>query len=84
MASDTAGTAPSRASHRCPRCRSNPDYATDRAFQAVRLDVRTGRVDVLPLPLSDGIAAGVTFAAGKVDLRPLDENPGSGSAGATR
>jgi hypothetical protein len=50
-----------------PALQSNPpNYATDRAFQPVRIDLRTGRIDALPLPLSNGISAGVTFVGGKV------------------
>ncbi|MEM6646533.1 MAG: hypothetical protein AAF730_09805, partial [Bacteroidota bacterium] len=45
-----------------PALQSNPpNFATDRAFQAVSVDLATGSTDVLPLPLGNSIATGVAF-----------------------
>lgn len=50
-----------------PALQSNPpQYATDRAFQAMRIRIANGQVELLPLPLGNGNAAGVTFLKGKV------------------
>jgi hypothetical protein len=50
-----------------PPLQSNPpDYATDRAFQAIRITLATGQIDVLPLPLNNGLATGITFLDGQV------------------
>jgi len=43
-----------------------PNYATDRAFQAVRINLATGTVDALPLPLNNGNSTGVTVLGGRV------------------
>jgi hypothetical protein len=43
-----------------------PQYATDRNFQAIRVHLPSGEIEALPLPLSNGIATGVTFKDGKV------------------
>ncbi len=43
-----------------------PNYATDRAFQAVRVRLATGAIEVLPLPPGNGIATGVTFIEDQV------------------
>ena len=50
-----------------PALRSNPpDYARDRAFQAVRIDLTSGAIVPLPLPLSNSLGTGVTFSQGAV------------------
>jgi hypothetical protein len=50
-----------------PALQSNPpNYATDRAFQALRVTLSTGQIEVLPLPLNNGNATGITFRDGKV------------------
>jgi hypothetical protein len=50
-----------------PSLESNPpNYATDRAFQAVRIRLETGEVEVLPLPLNNGTSVGITFLDGRV------------------
>lgn len=42
-----------------PALQSNPpQYATDRAYQAVRVHLPTGQIETLPFPPSTGIAAG--------------------------
>jgi len=45
-----------------PALQSNPPtFATDRAFQAVSVDLATGATEILPLPLGNSIATGVAF-----------------------
>jgi len=50
-----------------PTLQSNPpNYALDRAFQAIRITLATGRIDVLPLPLNNGNATDVAFRDNRV------------------
>jgi hypothetical protein len=50
-----------------PPLQSNPpNYATDRAIQAVRITLATGQVDVLPLPLNNAISTGIAIYDGRV------------------
>lgn len=72
-----------------PALYSNPpNYVTDRAFQAVRIQLATGAVEALPLPLTTGFGSGVTFMDDQVvfglstasDVGLYTYNPANGQA----
>lgn len=74
-----------------PSLLSNPpNYATDRAFQAIRIRLATGQVEVLPLPRNNGNSTGITFQGNRVlfgmstttgvGIYTYDRTSGQGSA----